>query len=108
MKTQHFNLFRYYTPHEGIYTQQDPIGLNGGMVLYGYVSDRNTWVDLIGLMPWKNPVKTSHHLVYAGKAKSIGLYHLASYKTTPTFFFDEPIIADAHEEFMLNKNLMWV
>ncbi|NEN85539.1 hypothetical protein [Paenibacillus elgii] len=35
--------------HEGMYTQQDPIGLAGGFQLYGYVPDPNAWVDVFGL-----------------------------------------------------------
>ncbi|PUA40529.1 hypothetical protein C8Z91_03450 [Paenibacillus elgii] len=45
----YYNRFRYYAPHEGIYTQQDPIGLAGGLRLYGYVHDPNAWVDVFGL-----------------------------------------------------------
>ncbi|WP_258958973.1 DUF6531 domain-containing protein [Paenibacillus tyrfis] len=45
----YYNRFRYYSPDEGIYTQQDPIRLAGGLRLYGYVSDPNAWVDLFGL-----------------------------------------------------------
>ncbi|WP_019640782.1 RHS repeat domain-containing protein [Paenibacillus fonticola] len=36
----YFNRFGYYSPHEGMYTQQDPIGLAGNNpTLYGYVYD---------------------------------------------------------------------
>ncbi|WP_164828145.1 RHS repeat-associated core domain-containing protein, partial [Paenibacillus ehimensis] len=45
----YYNRFRYYSPHEGIYTQQDPIGLEGGIRLYGYISDPNIEVDEFGL-----------------------------------------------------------
>ncbi|WP_334077297.1 RHS repeat-associated core domain-containing protein [Paenibacillus sanfengchensis] len=46
----YYNRFRYYSPHEGIYTQQDPIGLAGNNpTLYGYVGDPNTEVDVFGL-----------------------------------------------------------
>ncbi len=45
----YYNRFRYYSPYEGMYTQQDPLGLKGGIVLYGYVSDPNAWVDPFGL-----------------------------------------------------------
>jgi uncharacterized protein RhaS with RHS repeats len=33
-----------------MYISQDPIGLNGGSVLYAYVHNPNTWVDLFGLV----------------------------------------------------------
>ncbi|WP_258958980.1 RHS repeat domain-containing protein [Paenibacillus tyrfis] len=45
----YYNRFRYYSLHEGMYTQQDPIGLAGGLQLYGYVPDPNAWVDFFGL-----------------------------------------------------------
>ncbi|WP_223275763.1 RHS repeat-associated core domain-containing protein [Paenibacillus elgii] len=45
----YYNRFRYYSPHEGMYTQQDPIGLTGGLRLYGYIHDPNAWVDVFGL-----------------------------------------------------------
>ena len=46
----YYNRFRYYSPEEGCYTQQDPIGLAGGNpTIYGYVKDVNIWVDVFGL-----------------------------------------------------------
>ena len=50
----YYNRFRYYSPHEGMYTQQDPIRLAGGIQLYGYVHDPNTWVDVFGLKGKQN------------------------------------------------------
>ena len=45
----YYNRFRYYSPEEGMYINQDPIKLNGGYLLYGYVYDTNNWIDPIGL-----------------------------------------------------------
>nr|WP_276563079.1 RHS repeat-associated core domain-containing protein [Lysinibacillus xylanilyticus] len=45
----YYNRFRYYSPIKGMYTQKDPIGLNGGLVLYGYVQDTNNSIDIFGL-----------------------------------------------------------
>jgi len=46
----YYNRFRYYSPSEGMYLQQDPIGLAGGNpTLYGYVSDLNIQFDPFGL-----------------------------------------------------------
>ncbi|HBC6355198.1 RHS repeat-associated core domain-containing protein, partial [Proteus mirabilis] len=43
----HYNTFRYYAPDLGRFTQQDPIGLAGGINLYAYAPNPLTWVD-----PW--------------------------------------------------------
>ncbi|WP_308860669.1 MULTISPECIES: RHS repeat-associated core domain-containing protein [Myroides] len=45
----YYNRFRYYSPDMGMYVSQDPIGLMGGMALYGYVGDVNGWLDPFGL-----------------------------------------------------------
>ena len=44
-----YNRFRYYSPDTGLYISQDPIGLAGGMALYSYVHDLNSWIDIFGL-----------------------------------------------------------
>ncbi|MFN6817586.1 RHS repeat-associated core domain-containing protein, partial [Proteus mirabilis] len=43
----HYNTFRYYAPDLGRFTQQDPLGLAGGINLYAYAPNPLTWVD-----PW--------------------------------------------------------
>ena len=46
----YYNRFRYYDPNTGTYISQDPIGLVGNNpTLYGYVSDTNNRIDLLGL-----------------------------------------------------------
>ena len=45
----YYNRFRYYDPDAGEYTSQDPIGLEGGSRLSGYVRDPLTWIDTFGL-----------------------------------------------------------
>ncbi|MBS0026929.1 DUF6531 domain-containing protein [Chitinophaga sp. 22321] len=45
-----YNRFRYYSPDDGMYLSQDPIGLEGdNQTLYAYVSDTNALVDVFGL-----------------------------------------------------------
>ena len=45
----HYNLFRYYDPESGRFTQQDPIGLAGGLNTYAYAPNPLTWIDPLGL-----------------------------------------------------------
>ncbi|MCX2843207.1 RHS domain-containing protein [Microbulbifer thermotolerans] len=45
----HYNRFRYYDPEVGAFTQQDPIGLLGGVNNYRYVPNPVGWVDPYGL-----------------------------------------------------------
>ncbi|MDE6233412.1 MAG: RHS repeat-associated core domain-containing protein, partial [Lachnospiraceae bacterium] len=46
----YYNRFRYYSPEDGCYTQQDPIGLAGGNpTVYGYVFNTLCEIDPLGL-----------------------------------------------------------
>ncbi|WP_404465218.1 RHS domain-containing protein [Vreelandella aquamarina] len=47
----YYNHHRYYDPQQGRYISQDPIGLNGGTNLYGYVTNPTGMVDPFGLNP---------------------------------------------------------
>ncbi|YCH50851.1 RHS repeat-associated core domain-containing protein [Enterobacter sp. SA197] len=42
-------MFRYYDPESGRFTQQDPIGLRGGLNLYQYAPNPLSWIDPLGL-----------------------------------------------------------
>ena len=65
----YYNRFRYYSPEDGCYTQQDPIGLAGGNpTIYGYVFDTLCELDPFGLdrMPSWMPTRQGwqrHHLI---------------------------------------------
>ena len=69
-----YNRFRYYDPELGRYISQDPIGLAGGIKLYGYVEDPLYAIDILGLSPGsraldkalggvKGDQKMAHHLI---------------------------------------------
>jgi RHS repeat-associated protein len=45
----YYNRHRYYDPAIGAYLSKDPIGLEGGFKLYGYVNNPNNWIDSTGL-----------------------------------------------------------
>nr|WP_072061310.1 RHS repeat-associated core domain-containing protein [Enterobacter quasiroggenkampii] len=47
----HYNLLWYYDPTSGRFTQQDPIGLAGGINLYQYAPNALGWVDPWGVTP---------------------------------------------------------
>jgi len=60
-----------------MYTQQDPIGLNDGFVLYNYVVDTNNLTDILGLKSNSaqlgsnlgrapGPNHATHHIVMTG------------------------------------------
>ena len=78
----YYNRFRYYSPDDGCYTQQDPIGLAGGNpTIYGYVGDPNMEFDLFGLK-WKDllPSGLGHHLFPRSVARKLGIKDLAKLK----------------------------
>jgi RHS repeat-associated protein len=60
----YYNRFRYYSPEEGTYISQDPIGLEGATFsLYNYVKDTNNIFDPLGL-DWNYRLRGSDGNVY--------------------------------------------
>ncbi|WP_197273152.1 RHS repeat-associated core domain-containing protein, partial [Neisseria sp. 74A18] len=55
----HYNFFRYYDPHCGRFTQQDPIGLAGRDNLYDFGQSDQGWGDPLGLNGYQ---WLQHHL----------------------------------------------
>ncbi|WP_462167280.1 RHS repeat-associated core domain-containing protein [Pseudoalteromonas sp. GB43] len=47
---QHYNRYRYYSPKQQRFINQDPIGLVGGINHYQYAPNPVNWVDPYGLM----------------------------------------------------------
>jgi len=45
----YYNRHRYYDPKIGSYTNQDPIGLRGGVNFYSYSPNPIEWIDPLGL-----------------------------------------------------------
>jgi RHS repeat-associated protein len=46
----YYNRFRYYSPEEGGYISQDPIGIDSGVFgFYNHVHNPNMWIDVFGL-----------------------------------------------------------
>ncbi|WP_167070858.1 RHS repeat-associated core domain-containing protein, partial [Pantoea sp. Ap-967] len=58
----HYNVFRYYDPTVGRFTQPDPIGLTGGINLYRYAPNSKTWADPLGLIAVDTPGYTVYGL----------------------------------------------
>ncbi|PWV99280.1 RHS repeat-associated core domain-containing protein, partial [Mangrovibacter plantisponsor] len=64
----HYNLFRYYDPDSGRFTQQDPPGLAGGLNLYQYAPNAQGWVDPLGWMSCSSDAKVlRENMEIAGK-----------------------------------------
>ena len=49
----HYNFFRYYEPDAGRFINQDPIKYFGGANFYTYAFNITSWVDYLGLNPFK-------------------------------------------------------
>ncbi|WP_018966121.1 RHS repeat domain-containing protein [Porphyromonas gulae] len=117
-----YNRFRYYNPSSGTYISQDPIRLAGGIALYGYVHDSNSWIDPLGLSELVDLVNEAHSLLdpraQRSKTTAIGvgqdgkMYIASSDDLVPKVQRDwaiskdiEPIRGIGHaEETLMNAN----
>ncbi|NAW50727.1 hypothetical protein GNY06_04780 [Elizabethkingia argentiflava] len=90
-----YNRFRYYDPQIGNFISQDPIGLQGGTRLYGYVSDPNGWIDILGLMARSIPTRKGHHIVPHAAATNLNISPFNSEFGVPSYYF-KPDQVDPH------------
>ena len=81
-----YNYFRDYDPKTGRYIEPDPIGLRGGMSLYGYPNNPLRFVDPYGLT-WKTNLEFFWDWVFEqGKSKRAygeGTVELQEMKSSP-------------------------
>ena len=62
----HYNLMRYYEPEAGRFVNQDPIGLLGGINLYQFSPNVQTWIDPLGLNAKLSEMAQSVHNLAGG------------------------------------------
>jgi RHS repeat-associated protein len=69
-----YNRYRYYSPEEGLYISQDPIAPFGGIQLYSYVKDPNSWIDILGLVagPVSLPNSPGIYIITNGRTSYVG------------------------------------
>jgi RHS repeat-associated protein len=54
----YYNTFRYYDPDVGRFISEDPIGLEGGLNLYQFAANADSWIDPWG---WAPSTTTVYH-----------------------------------------------
>ena len=69
----HYNLFRYYDPDCGRFTQQDPIGLAGGLNLYQYAPNPLSYIDPLGLAKCKATSFKSRNEAFRAAKRDVGI-----------------------------------
>ena len=99
----YYNRFRYYDSRTGNYISQDPIKLLGGLSLYSYVENTNTFIDEFGLRKGGgysgvrssnvggevNHIPAWNSIEIASKMNP-ELQNLPTHGTTPTIYMDRP------------------
>ncbi|MEZ5509893.1 MAG: RHS repeat-associated core domain-containing protein [Gammaproteobacteria bacterium] len=81
----HYNRFRYYDPGTGQFTQQDPVGLLGGINNYRYAPNPTGWVDPLGLV-----CKERYDRYKAFRAQGLSAEDAAKLSKTKTDFYVGP------------------
>ena len=89
-----YNYFRDYEPGTGRYVESDPIGLNGGVSTYGYVSQKPlTKTDFLGLAEICSNISfSSQHTFLCANGTCSGKYPSGNpYWFSPGFIVDDTV-----------------
>jgi len=81
----HYNRHRYYDPNTGQFTQQDPIGLLGGINNYRYAPNPVDWTDPLGMV-----CKERYDRYKAFRAQGLSAEDAAKLSKTKTDFYVGP------------------
>jgi len=55
----HYNRYRYYDPHSGRFVSSDPIKILGGLNIFAYAKNPNSYVDPLGLTTTPSTITAS-------------------------------------------------
>ncbi len=94
-----YNRFRYYDVESGRYLSQDPIGLKGGLRLYGFVYDSNIEVDILGLT--RGPVNGDYSQM--PPVDGYQKHHIISDSLR-----DHPVLREVGYDINSSKNLVYL
>jgi RHS repeat-associated protein len=100
----YYNRFRYYSPEEGVYLSQDPIGLLGGMTPYSYVNDNNKYTDSLGLYSDLLDTGMGHHIMPRSIAGKLNITELRNNNSIAWYPNVGDSTADLHKQ--LHRNLI--
>jgi RHS repeat-associated protein len=71
----YYNRFHYFDPETGNYISHDPIRLEWGIDLYGYVANPNFWGDPFGLAKTSTSTLRKIWTKYSGTTSSGQVHH---------------------------------